>query len=133
MLRGRSTASPIDQTLKAWREVTIFLQQFVENNFGRAALRRVVREPTYAEAMFCIPPDLAAPEQPCIFFTDRFDHFTKLLFLGIESDLVLMNILSFCIFDLWLSSPAIAAFLTLLLDSVLSYCRSVLGKVSNSS
>ncbi len=37
--------------MKAWKEMLVFLQEFVENNFGKAALRRVVREPTYFEKM----------------------------------------------------------------------------------
>jgi hypothetical protein len=37
--------------MKAWKEMLVFLQEFVENNFGKAALRRVVREPTYYEKL----------------------------------------------------------------------------------
>ena len=37
--------------LKAWKEMLVFLQEFVENNFGKAALRRVVKEPTYYEKL----------------------------------------------------------------------------------
>ena len=42
---------PSDKVLKAWKEMLVFLQEFVENNFGKAALRRVVREPTYYEKL----------------------------------------------------------------------------------
>lgn len=42
---------PSEKVLKAWKEMLVFLQEFVENNFGKAALRRVVREPTYYEKL----------------------------------------------------------------------------------
>jgi hypothetical protein len=42
---------PSEKVMKAWKEMLVFLQEFVENNFGKAALRRVVREPTYYEKL----------------------------------------------------------------------------------
>ena len=42
---------PSEKVLKAWKEMLVFLQEFVENNFGKAALRRVVKEPTYYEKL----------------------------------------------------------------------------------
>jgi hypothetical protein len=130
MLGRARSATPGERSVKAWKETTIFMQQFIDNNFGRAGLRRMVREPTYVESMFCVPPDLTAPEQMCVFFTDRFNHFTKLLFLGIESDLVLLDILAFCLFDLWCNfSTATAALLVFILDCTLVYVRGNIGKV----
>jgi hypothetical protein len=53
MSSGAATQNnlPSEKVLKAWKEMLVFMQEFVENNFGKAALRRVVREPTYYEKL----------------------------------------------------------------------------------
>jgi meckelin len=77
-----SSALPPERALKAWKELSIFLQEFIDNNFGRSGLRRVVREATYWERISFTPPDITAPDQPCVFFPDRNFEYSKLLFLG---------------------------------------------------
>ena len=38
---------PKERIYNSWQETTIFLKQFVENNFNKPSLQRLVREPTY--------------------------------------------------------------------------------------
>ena len=121
---------PPERSLQAWKELAVFLQEFVDNNFGRASLRRVIREPSYIETILGTPPDLSAQEQPSVFMPDRQFTFNRLLFLGIESDLLLLNILSYSLFDLWTDSTSIAILLTYLLNFVLTYTRSNVGTAS---
>lgn len=85
------------RSFRAWRELTVFLQQFVENNFGPAGLRRKIRESTFGELHFDTPPDLSVPEQENVFLTDRTQQYTKTIFLGREIELLLMNILAFSV------------------------------------
>jgi hypothetical protein len=55
---GGLTQLPPDRCMKAWSQVSVFLQEFVDNNFGPAGLRRVIREPTYQEDLFSNPPGI---------------------------------------------------------------------------
>lgn len=121
------TSLPPEPSLKAWKELSVFLQEFADNNFGRAGLRRVVRERTYTEVLFCTPPDLSGQDQPSVFFPDRDFEYTKALFLGIELDLLLLNILSYSLFDFWFGVTAVSCLLTFLLDWLLCIIRSHWG------
>lgn len=41
---GQINFVPTDKVVRAWKELTVFLQEFIENNFGKPGLRRVIRE-----------------------------------------------------------------------------------------
>lgn len=120
---GGLTQLPPDRCIKAWSQVSVFLQEFVDNNFGPAGLRRVIRDPTYQEDLFDNPPDLTGGNLPCVFLTDRKNEYTRALFLGREYDLILMNILSYAIFDLWFESMFISVLFTYMLDWFLCMFR----------
>jgi len=122
-----NSSLPPEPSLKAWKELSVFLQEFADNNFGRTGLRRVVREKTYTEILLGTPPELTAQEQPCIFFPDRDFEYTKTLFLGIETDLLLLNILSYSLFDFWFNVTAVSCLLTFLLDWLLKIIRKQWG------
>ena len=94
------------------------------------ALRRVVREQTYSERILRSAPDLSSTEQPCVLFPDRNFNYCKMLFLGQEMDLLLLNILSYSMFDFWLSDTASAVFLCYLLDYAICSARKSMGQVS---
>ena len=143
-----NTSLPPERALKAWKELSIFLQEFIDNNFGRTGLRRIVREATYWEKVSFSPPDITAPDQPCVFFPDRNFEYSKMLFLGKfhrshsatqllthlliaagnELDLTLMNILSYSLFDLWFNNTMVSVLLTYLLDYLLTYVREAWGR-----
>jgi hypothetical protein len=123
-------AIPSDRILKSWKGLGVFLQEFVENNFGKSSLRRNIREPTYWEKMLGTPPDLSLSESPSVFFSDRDYSFTKVLFYGCERDLLLMNILTYSLFDLWFNNTMTSILLTYLLDYLLCMIRHEWGKVS---
>ena len=107
----------------------VFLQEFVENNFGKSSLRRVIREPTYMEKLTCGAPDLAAPEQPSVLFTDREFDYCKVWFLGRERELLTLNICAYSLFDLWFNSTGTSIVLTYLLELGLVYLRHNWGQV----
>jgi len=120
---------PPERALKAWREMNVFLKEFIDNNFGVPGLRRVVREQTYLEKLMHFPPFLSIASQPSVFFPDRNYNYTKVLFLGQEANLLLMNILTYSLFDLWFGSAATSMLLCYLVDNALSRLRRYLGKV----
>jgi meckelin len=120
---------PSDRVLKAWKEMLTFLQEFVENNFGKACLRRIVREPTYWEKLSKASPELSIPDQPSVFYTDREFNYCKVWFLGRELELLTLNILAFSIFDVWFNSTATSILLTYLLELGICYFRHSFGQV----
>jgi meckelin len=124
---GSGSGAATDRTIKAWKELTIFLQEFVENNFGKPGLRRIIREPTYWENMVNQPPDLNVPEQPNVFYPDRNFQYTSTLFLGRELELLLFNITVYSAFDLWLQSTAKTIVITYAFDWCLCWIREVYG------
>jgi len=121
---------PSERILKAWKEMLVFLQEFVENNFGKAGLRRVVREPEYWEKLTLAAPELSVPDQPSVFFTDRDFNYCKVLFLGRELELLTLNILAYSIFDLWFGHTTTSMLLTYLLDLGLCFLRHYFGQAA---
>ena len=120
---------PSDVVINAWHDMTLFLREFIDNNFGSIGLQRVIKEPTYFELMFNLPPNLTANNQPSILFPDRFNEFSKGLFLGQERELLLMNMLSYALFDLWFDNTAISICLCYLLDLAIIKLRLRYGQV----
>jgi hypothetical protein len=129
--------------------LTSFLKEFVDNNFGKASLRRTVIESSYVERMFGVPPALSAMDQPSILVPDRglkyclsyckFHccntltcecRYIHAMLLGQEVNLVLFDILVYSIVDLWFSSTATSILITYLVDSAVVWIRATLGKVS---
>ena len=120
---------PSSKVIKGWRDMTVFLQEFVENNLTKTDLRRVIRQPTLREQLFGIPPDLLLPAQACVLAPDAAFRYSSLLFLGKELDLIIFNMLSYSIFDLWFGSTATSILLCYLLDSLITIVRQRLGEV----
>lgn len=96
----------------------------------QAALRRIVREPTYWEKLTNGGPELSVPEQPSVFYTDREYNYCKVWFLGRELELLSLNILAYSIFDLWFGYTTTSLLLTYLLDLGICYLRQEFGRVS---
>ena len=125
--------SVADKTLKAFRELTIFLQEFVENNFAKPGLRRTIREPTFTELVLDTAPVLNAAEQPCVFYPDRYGAYTKVMFLGREPELLLCNICVYSAFDMWTQNTMAAILITYAFDWVFCFVRQTYGTAVTSS
>ena len=140
------STKPNEGTLKASRELTLFLKEFIENNFGKgsnhdfiinenrfigclASLRRVVRENTYIERLLGIPPVLMSIDQPSVMISDRGMKYIRAMLLGQEIDLLIFNILVYSIVDIWFESTGTSILITYLLDSAVNAIRGLIGKV----
>jgi meckelin len=64
-------AQPDQRAVKAWSELTGFLQEFFDNNFSKVELKRIVNDPDYIEALFRRPPNMFLTGSPCVFRPDR--------------------------------------------------------------
>ncbi|RYH14239.1 hypothetical protein EON65_33915 [archaeon] len=121
---------PSDRVVTAWKELNSFLTDFVENNHTVAGLKRIIREPSYIENTFRSGPDLTMPEQPSVLLTDRDMQFTRVLFLGQEMDLLLFNILTYALFDLWFNNTMVSILLCYLLNQLFAVLRHQWAEVS---
>jgi hypothetical protein len=116
--------------MKAWKELTVFLQEFIENNFGKTSMRREVREPTYLEKLLGGGPNLSIPEQASVFLTDRNYNYSSVMFLGRELDLLLLNILVYSLFDMVINSVGVAILLCYIFEFVLCFFRQIKSQCS---
>lgn len=114
---------PNERVIAAWKEMNNFLTNFIDNSFSHAGLKRIIREPSYYEKTFCAGPDLTLPEQPSILLTDRDLRYTNVLFLGNELDLLLFNIMTYSIFDLWFNNTMVSVLLCYLLNKLFVILR----------
>ena len=105
--------------------MTKFLQEFVENES-----KRVIVEPTFWEKLLRQPPALAISNQPSVFQPDRDFQYCRLLFLGRETDLLLFNILTYSVVDLWFNSTAASILITYLLNLAITWFRQALGQAN---
>lgn len=119
-----------EKLVKTYVEMLGFLSDFIENNYEKNGLRRTIREKNYYEVMMHSAPDLTLPDQPSVFFADREFSYIKTMFLGNELDLLLMNILSYSLFDLWFNNTLVSILLAYLLNWLLTYLRHEMGEVS---
>jgi hypothetical protein len=114
--------------------MTNFLQGFVEES--DPDLKRAWRERTVFEALFDLPPDLVSESAMAAasgitssvasFYLDTSYRFSKLVFSGIEYDLCIIDILTFCLIQQY-SSPSVAGVITYILGCVLAWARKSYG------
>jgi meckelin len=113
------------------RDMTAFLQGFIEQNFTRVELQRVYREVSSMDQLIGTPPDsLQQEKSPCILYPDRAYHFMRTTFMGIEVDLLLLDISAFAAFDLWFSNTSASILLTYLLFMGLASIRTSCGEAN---
>lgn len=74
-------------------------------------------------------PDLTQANLPSVFYTDRAMKFTSVLFLGSELDLLLANILTYSLFQVWFNDALTAILLCYVVDWAWTYVRANYGNV----
>ncbi|KAH7476701.1 Meckelin [Phytophthora ramorum] len=104
-----------------------FLKAFVENQNDRFRWR-IYRAHTCLTRFLDIPPDMSFSKQS-LFLSDTNSKFARAsLLLGIENDLMLLDLLCFCLFDLWISNHAISAIATYGLHTMMLSARAYVGR-----
>merc|ERR1711871_938706 len=107
-------------------------------NFAESELKRTVREMTWSDRLLQNPPDLKIPNQPSVFSPFPYSPYmgsgyTKLMFLGMEKDLCLHNILTHAICDLWFGDTMTSILLVYLVELLLRHIRGYYGQANVSS
>ncbi|CAM9501613.1 unnamed protein product, partial [Discosporangium mesarthrocarpum] len=139
-LRGlRSLGGPQPRTseivISAARELTSFLQGFVEQSYSREELKRSYREPAWWDRLVGTPPDMrqasgTMANTPCILYPDNKSWFTSATLLGYEFDLIIFNAATYHAFDLWFGDPTTSILLTFLLDRLVVGARAYFGRAN---
>jgi Meckelin (Transmembrane protein 67) len=121
----------LQQVAQAGRDLTAFLQGFIEQSYTRAALKRTYREVSTADLLLSTPPDLRQQaNSPCVLYPDRGGRFMSTLYLGMELDLLLLNITGYAVFDQMFENTAASILLTYLMDTGLCALRGHFGRAN---
>ena len=74
------------------------------------------------------PPNLSSVTSPSVMVPDATNQrFTYSLFLGIEKDLLLFNVLTFSVVELWGGNVGMAIALTFVADTLITWARGEYG------
>lgn len=121
----------------AFTALSAFLRAFVDET--DPDYKRVWRERTLLQTLFGLPPDmltealaagLGAPGtggRAALIMPDRYYRLESLVFRGIEWDLLLWEIMSFCLVDHFAVNPALAGLAAWLMGQAVAYARRILG------
>jgi meckelin len=133
---GKGRAPPAERMVTALKELNLFLQAFVEQSPppAREELKRIVREPPFFDQIIGNPPaDIRAQNAKCVFYPDtktwlHDNAFLTVTFMGIETDLLVHNILAFNVFDMTFGNSAISIMLTYLTHIFFVWLRGSFGQ-----
>ncbi|OWZ21326.1 Transmembrane protein [Phytophthora megakarya] len=126
-LKRQNGAVVTEAMVRHAEQLRDFLQSFIENQNERFRWR-IYRAHTCLTRFLDIPPDMSYSKQS-LFLPDTASRFAKAsLLLGIENDLMLLDLLCFCLFDLWIGNHAISAIATYALQMVLLSTRAHVGR-----
>ena len=127
--RGGVARDPPERLMKAWHDMNQFLQGVVENTFSDVPdLKRQIITPTYLQGLLKIPPDLFNSGRANIFYPSDAFSYIKVLAIGREMDLLLLNVISYCAFDLWFGNTMTSLLLCYLLDTLIMKLREHFGQ-----
>ncbi|TYZ59139.1 hypothetical protein PybrP1_000064 [[Pythium] brassicae (nom. inval.)] len=125
-LERRGAESAVTQAMvKHASNLSDFVKAFVENQEEQYRWR-IYRAQTWLGSLLGIPPEITSSKQS-LFLPDTSSKFATVLFLGIETDLMLLNITCFGVVDLWTDNHAVSALVTYLLERGLVTLRSHYG------
>jgi hypothetical protein len=126
---GGTQRDPPERLMKAWHDMNQFIQGVVENTFSDVPdLKRQIITPTYLQSLLNIPPDLFNSGRANIFYPSESFSYIRVLAIGRELDLVLLNVISYCVFDLWFNNTMTSLLLCYLLDTLIMKLREYFGQ-----
>ena len=128
--------APPDQLVKASRKLNKFLRNFISKT-EKTHLREM-RDNTIGHRVMRVPPELSDLYTSVIYGDSSEECFTSVLIHGVEMELVLFNILTWSVMDLWLddtvtgngNNPVAAALVTWLAEKLFLLIRQTLGSMN---
>ena len=118
------------ELVRASQRLNEFLKGFVDQTGPEHT--REWREQTWSHRYFRNPPDLTAVKSS-LFYGDADFRFTETLFLGVELDLLLFNILTFAVTDLMYDNTMASIVTTYLAELLVITVRQELGQANLAS
>lgn len=122
---SKKSKAPPSKLVKASRKLNLFLKDFVENH-QEDYRWKIQEEQGILSQWLQIPPEMGS-KRVSIFLPDHKFLFSKVLLLGIEMDLMIFNILTLSVFDLWLDNTSIAILLTYAVEQLMLSIRNHWG------
>jgi len=126
---GRDSRPPDKNQVKSLskqaRKLTQFLKTFVAKT---NELKWGTRERTFMNRIMEVPPDLSIGGSESVVYPDPAHEWTRCLLYGVESELLLFNILTFAMCDLWFDDSLVSVVLTYLMEQLVVGVRSSFGQ-----
>ena len=121
---------PQERTIAAAEEIADIFKQLI--NFTEANAASYVLERPFTDRLLNMPPETVSMMQGAspVFYHDFRNAFSRVLFYGIEFQLLVFDILVFCALDAETGSFAVAAFLTWIIGSFVDYVRASFGEAN---
>lgn len=123
--RGRRSVDSAQRLITASRQLSQFIREFVQQTHPTHKHKWGQR--TYLEKVFDTPPQMdglgGAVGGGSLMFPDTEARFESVLFRGVEMDLLIFNMLTFAVCDLWFGNTLVSAFLTVLVNELVNYVR----------
>jgi len=119
-----------DELIRAHDNLNRFLVDFFERNL--VFHRWELYERTTLQEIFDLPPTvIRAAENTSSVCVDSREEFTRTILLGIEHQLVMFYVATFCAASLWFNNNfVIAAFVVLIFDRLIVWTRKRWGKIN---
>ena len=130
MMGGGGSTLASDQTLAAAEEIGDIFKQLI--NFTEANASSFVLERPFFDRILNMPPESVSMMQGAspVFYHDFQMNFQKVMFYGIELQLMIFDLLVFTALDKEFNSFAIAAFLTWLVGIFVDHFRQSFGETN---
>ena len=121
---------PQERTLAAAEEIGDIFKQLI--NFTEANAASFVLERPFTDRILNMPPESVSMMQGAspVFYHDFRNAFSRVLFYGIEHQLLIFDTLVFTALDARLNSFAVAAFLTWLIGAAVDFVRANFGEAN---
>jgi len=116
---------PSNLLFRKYFEITGWFTRFIQAVEAQS-VQLVTRRPFLEQLGFAVAPDMMLIGQP-LFYHDPHDRWTQSLFLGIESDLIALDMLLVLTIDYYERNLFVAIVITLLVDKIISWYRHYAG------
>jgi len=128
---GGPANSPQEQTVQAAAEVAAMFRELIGDVESNPTER--VREKLFYEKLFDMPPEMGIGQRGTMFFHDFDFGFGRVLFYGIELELILFEASVFGALNMEFHNAALAGAVTYIFSRFVRYCRASWGETNISN
>eukprot|EP00736_Rhodelphis_marinus_P002010 Rmarinus@m.25033 len=111
--------------IEAHHKLTKFLATFIEQ--AQTNQRKNILDRTFLQQILSLPPDTTEFSET-LFYNDPQYSFTRLLYLGVEMDILMFDMLLYALVDYGTANTFVAIVVTYIGDRILSFIREYFGE-----